>query len=165
MDNPLICLIIALVVAVYMSGCTQAPEIADENQYIPIHSPENLEPVESNGPGLPNSFGEEIAMHQNRTNSSTPEDLIIGETTEISLKENPTTGYTWNVSVTDGLVIVDDTFIGPDDKRVVGAGGTHVWRIKATDVGSQFFSGVYRRSWEPPGDDDTRYSKEFNVHQ
>lgn len=165
MNKLLTGIFIILVGAVYLSGCIGTDTIEGKKLDVIVTSPTNPESMGSNESDIHYSFEEEIAMLQDKTNRTIPEELKIGQTTQISLKENPTTGYSWNVTVTDGLVIIDDTFVGPDNKRLVGAGGTHIWTLKATGVGNQSFSGVYRRSWEPADDSDTRYVKEFIVLQ
>jgi inhibitor of cysteine peptidase len=85
----------------------------------------------------------------NETNSGGTYPLSIGAVIQIRLRENPTTGYTWNLSVTRGLSVINDTYI-PDDVtgKLVGSGGTHVWFLEANQPGQQVLSGVYRRPWE-----------------
>jgi predicted secreted protein len=65
----------------------------------------------------------------------------------IILEENPTTGYQWNVSHTDGLNITADSYI-PSNPGLPGAGGVHVWSVKATGDGDQAFNAAYERTWE-----------------
>jgi inhibitor of cysteine peptidase len=74
-----------------------------------------------------------------------------GEVAELRLAENPTTGYTWNLSLTPGLTLVNDRYI-PDDPtgQLIGSGGTHVWFVEAAGTGEQVITGSYRRSWEAP---------------
>jgi inhibitor of cysteine peptidase len=80
----------------------------------------------------------------------------------VKLLENPTTGYTWDVSVTPGLTIVNDTYIAPVT-TLVGAGGSHVWDVKAIKTGQQKFSGVYKHSWENTTANDTTFALMVNV--
>jgi inhibitor of cysteine peptidase len=72
-----------------------------------------------------------------------------GAILKIVLDENPTTGYSWNESVTSGLKITESNYIQGGSTGLVGAGGTHEWVIKATGRGEQQFSAVYTRPWEP----------------
>ena len=69
------------------------------------------------------------------------------------LDENPTTGYTWNLSHTEGLSIIEDNYTHGGAGRI-GAGGIRVWEIKATGHGSQTLNASYERSWEPTADDE-----------
>jgi inhibitor of cysteine peptidase len=66
----------------------------------------------------------------------------------INLKENPTTGYSWQVTVSDGLTIVSDEYI-PDKvpAGMVGSGGTHVWKVQPQDAGTFTFHGIYMQPW------------------
>ena len=75
----------------------------------------------------------------------------------VRLAENPSTGYSWNATVTSGLAIVNDTYeADPLAQGRVGAGGTHSWTLKGTAAGEQKFSAVYMRSWENvTGSEDT----------
>jgi inhibitor of cysteine peptidase len=73
----------------------------------------------------------------------------MGTVIQLSLAENPTTGYQWNLSVTPGLSMVGDRYV-PDDPtgKLVGSGGTHVWSLETTGEGRQVVTGIYQRSWE-----------------
>lgn len=78
-----------------------------------------------------------------------------GSQLKISLDENPTTGYSWNVTVTPGLAIVDSQY--SSSSHLTGAGGTREWTIKATGKGQQQFSAVYCRSWEPLTGNESKF--------
>ena len=80
----------------------------------------------------------------------------------IKLPENPTTGYSWNVTGTDGLAITDDTFVPPEE-QIPGAGGTHVWTLEPKVTGLVTFSAVYVRPWESIQPDDETYTITFYV--
>ncbi len=79
-------------------------------------------------------------------NGSTVE-LATGDTFQIKLNENPTTGYQWTLETTGGLEIMSDNYL-PPASELLGAGGIHEWDIKATASGTQQVTGVYSRSWE-----------------
>ena len=72
-----------------------------------------------------------------------------GAVIQLRLAENPTTGYQWNLSVTPGISIVNNSYL-PDDPtgRLIGSGGTRVWFLEANETGEQVISGVYGRPWE-----------------
>jgi len=80
----------------------------------------------------------------------------------ITLPENPTTGYSWNVTGADGLAITGDEFIPPEE-QIPGAGGVHVWTLKPDTTGLVTFSAVYVRPWEEIQSDDERYSITFYI--
>lgn len=74
---------------------------------------------------------------------------LKGDTLVISLKENPTTGYSWNVSASPGLSLVDDKYVqDPAAEGMVGAGGVHNWTFEVVEEGTQNISAVYKRPWE-----------------
>ncbi len=85
-----------------------------------------------------------------------------GASIKISLDENPTTGYSWNETVTSGLTIVDSEYVG-GDSGTAGAGGVHEWTIKATGKGQQQFTAVYKRPWEPIAGNETTYTLNVTV--
>ncbi|HNI42978.1 MAG TPA: protease inhibitor I42 family protein, partial [Methanoregulaceae archaeon] len=59
----------------------------------------------------------------------------------VRLIENPSTGYSWNATVTSGLTIVDDAFEqNPASQGMAGAPGTHYWILSGTAAGQQKFS-------------------------
>ena len=77
----------------------------------------------------------------------------------LRLKENPTTGYRWNLTVTPGLVITNDTYIPSDTTgKLMGSGGTRVWEMNAASPGTQTIHAVYMRSWEPVTGNETAFS-------
>ena len=82
----------------------------------------------------------------------------------VQLPENPTTGYTWNVTLTNGLELLNDTYI-PDKttKGMVGVGGVHEWIIQAIATGDQSFNGIYKQAWEPVSGNDTTYTLDLLV--
>ncbi|OPY18373.1 MAG: Chagasin family peptidase inhibitor I42 [Methanomethylovorans sp. PtaU1.Bin093] len=83
-------------------------------------------------------------------------DLKTGEPVTIRLEENPTTGYSWNMSFTPGLELMKDEFFSSADTELVGAGGVHEWTVKANSAGQYNVSGIYKRPWEDiTGDEDT----------
>jgi inhibitor of cysteine peptidase len=86
----------------------------------------------------------------------------LNGTFAVMLRENPTTGYSWNITVTSGLVITNDTFIAPQT-TLVGAGGSHEWDLKAIQTGQQKFSGVYKQSWMNTTANDTTFALWVNV--
>jgi len=82
----------------------------------------------------------------------------------VTLKENPTTGFMWNATVTPGLEILSSDY--QQDKApegMVGVGGMRTWVILAKDTGDQKFSASYRRSWEPVTGNETAFATTVNV--
>lgn len=77
-----------------------------------------------------------------------------GDTIEVSLPGNPTTGYSWTAALDEkdaGLLeqqgepaYVEDTV----EEDVVGSGGTYTFTFKAAAAGQATLKLVYSRAWE-----------------
>lgn len=75
--------------------------------------------------------------------------LKKGENFTVSLREDPSAGYLWELNLSSGLSILDDEYIkGQNPENLTGVPGTHLWVIEATAPGSQKVNGIYKRSWE-----------------
>lgn len=91
-------------------------------------------------------------------------DIAQGTKFAVQLKENPTTGFQWNVTQSAGLSLVSDDYqINPHTEGMAGVGGIHTWIVLAKDMGVQKVSGVYRRSWEPVTGTETSFVVNINV--
>ena len=80
-----------------------------------------------------------------------PEQYMPGKVA-VRLKENPTTGYQWNMQTDVGgvLVPVDDVYEpNPDSADVAGAGGVHTWFFNIEGAGTVVLTFRYARSFEP----------------
>lgn len=81
-----------------------------------------------------------------------------GNSITVRLPENPTTGFTWNLSASPGLQVVSDSYIPSDTTgKLIGSGGTHVWDISAQSVGTRTIQGVYMRPWEQATGNETAF--------
>jgi len=80
--------------------------------------------------------------------------LKQGETFYLRLKDNPTTGYSWELNLSQGLNTTDilGTYSQSEPKEseqpILGAGGIREWEIKADSEGKQLVTAIYKRSWE-----------------
>jgi len=82
----------------------------------------------------------------------------------VVLAENPTTGFTWNETLSSGLELQSSDYRQDDaPSGMVGVGGNRTWVIVAKDPGDQKFSAVYRRSWENVTGNETKYSVTITV--
>jgi inhibitor of cysteine peptidase len=78
-------------------------------------------------------------------------ELPKGESFEISLPENPATGFRWKITATGAPV----STITEDDFRPgtgVGGQGIHRWRFRTVQAGESEIRMVLQRSWEPPAE-------------
>lgn len=87
-----------------------------------------------------------------------------GTTFKIILDENPTTGYSWNTTVTSGLRAENSEYVQGGKAGMAGAGGTHEWTLKATGKGEQQFSAVYKRPWEPATGSEEVFTLKISVN-
>ncbi len=92
----------------------------------------------------------------------------IAQTTRfaVQLKENPTTGYQWNATLSPGLELQSSDYrVNDAPAGMVGVGGVRTWVIIAKDLGTQNFSASYRRSWEPVTGNETAYTVNIKVEK
>lgn len=89
------------------------------------------------------------------------------ETFYLRLQENPTTGYSWELNLSQGLTLVSDEYYPPEseegEKPIVGAGGVHVWEIKADSEGAQQVTAIYKRPWENETGTEERFTLNVEV--
>jgi inhibitor of cysteine peptidase len=82
-----------------------------------------------------------------------------GSLITVKLAENPTTGYSWNLTTSSGLRVTNDTYVPLYfTGKMVGSGGTHIWDISADARGSQQIQAVYKRPWEPATGNESTFS-------
>lgn len=73
----------------------------------------------------------------------------VGDTVIIRLSENPSTGYAWDASSSDGLQQLESSLVVPSaSPAVVGAAGTREIRYEVRQSGRQTVEATYARSWE-----------------
>ena len=94
-------------------------------------------------------------VHVDHSANNTQTALAVGQKLEISLAENPTTGYRWELKAAGepACAARGDNFEAPPPG--IGQGGTHRWRFEAVAQGMGNIELVYRRAWEqdkPPAE-------------
>lgn len=67
----------------------------------------------------------------------------------VRLKENPTTGYRWEVETAGGLEMVGDSF--EKTGNAIGSAGVRVFQFRASGTGSHRLSIRNWRDWEGEG--------------
>jgi len=84
----------------------------------------------------------------------------VGDSIELRLQENPTSGFHWRVhlSATSVCQIKEDRLEAPA-LPTPGLGGAHIWRIETARTGICDVSVIYGRAWEK----DQRPAKTFEV--
>lgn len=74
----------------------------------------------------------------------------VGDVVVVRLPENMTTGYTWAMTVADGLKLTGSEYEGPagGGEPAVGAGGTRVLTYTVEKSGRLTINGNYVQSWQ-----------------
>jgi inhibitor of cysteine peptidase len=86
-------------------------------------------------------------------------DLATGESLEVRLRENRTTGYKWIIesSASPECALTNDAFEAAD---AIGQPGTHLWEFRAERAGAADIKLSYRRPWE----ENQRPAASFALH-
>ena len=75
--------------------------------------------------------------------------LAPNHTFEIVLPSNPTTGYDWNVLVSNPDVVGDvSSKYSKDASGRIGAGGATTWTLRTGKIGETTLAFSYLRPWE-----------------
>jgi inhibitor of cysteine peptidase len=81
---------------------------------------------------------------------SEPIDLAVGATVTLDLEANPTTGYSWEITIADEAVVekVGDTYEATSS-GMVGSGGRQLIELEGVAAGETTVEAVYLRPFEP----------------
>ena len=153
----LIVMLSVIAAVVFAAGCAEEPENAGNET--PTGS-EQVSSVTPETPGITDETVNEanatqgdqtIETGQIITEAENGKSIRIknGEIFILQLRENPSTGYSWELNVSEGLNILSDGYTqdqAPEGQ--VGVPGTHSWTIEAVSLGSQQVNGIYKRPWE-----------------
>ncbi|MGB2812854.1 MAG: protease inhibitor I42 family protein [Mycobacterium sp.] len=92
--------------------------------------------------------------------------LNLGDTLQISLGSNPSTGFRWTpqMQITDPTVLAQagHEVLGPSVARP-GAAGREVWALQAIGPGATTVSTTYDRPWSGGEKDSWTFSAEVTV--
>ncbi|MDZ4165882.1 MAG: protease inhibitor I42 family protein [Smithellaceae bacterium] len=91
--------------------------------------------------------------------------IATGQSFRIELPSNPSTGFDWHVDVLDqnNFKVVNSDY-NPSAKKLIGAGGTRWWEIKAVKRGKANIRLLYYRVWEGKGKASDKYEIEIAVN-
>ncbi|MCK9581532.1 MAG: DUF333 domain-containing protein [Methanoregula sp.] len=107
--------------------------------------------------------GKQMVTFTEADNGKT-ENITQGTRFAVVLKENPTTGYEWNATVSSGLEIQSSDY--QQDKAaegMAGVGGSRTWVIVAKESDDQTFSAIYGRSSEAVTGNETTFDVNVRV--
>ena len=77
--------------------------------------------------------------------------LATGQTLEVTLSSNPTTGYSWQIAdAADGVLeaVGDPAYVQDPGPALVGKGGAETFTFTAAKAGRGTLMMEYRRPWE-----------------
>jgi len=151
----IVAMLFVVSIVIFAAGCAEKEEApGNETPETPAAEEENMTENNTSEVIAEDNFtivnettetGQVVAEADNGTSIS----LKKGENFTLKLKENPSTGYAWELNVSEGLSILSDNYNqDPAPENMTGVPGVHSWIIEAVDSGSQQVSGIYKRSWE-----------------
>lgn len=172
MEKLFSCIMLLVIVSLSLPGC-----IAEENRTADLV---NVSIGEETIAPVANETATAVEGEQNSTEvnetafkatytvdiNQTELSMQKNETVLISLRENPTTGYSWNATNSSGLAIINDTYQMDENKELmVGAGGVHSWVAKAIEGGNQTFTAVMTHVAEKPTGTEEKYTLQLVVNE
>jgi inhibitor of cysteine peptidase len=94
------------------------------------------------------SAAKSVAVGEKDANSTVS--LRVGDTLEVVLEGNPTTGYQWERETADDSIVkqVGDPEFNPDTSAL-GSGGKVTLRFEAVGAGQTVLRLIYHRVFEP----------------
>ena len=98
---------------------------------------------------LASACGSQKAVQLSVDDAGSQVQLTTGQTLEVSLEGNPTTGYGWEVAEVDETILrkLEQQDFQPESD-LVGAPGIQTLRFEAVGKGQTTLKLVYRRPWE-----------------
>jgi len=106
-------------------------------------------------PSVGHAYGESsTALALTREDDGKTINGHVGQTLVLTLQENPTTGFRWDLMGTNSGIIslqlskyTQDQI--PQRRGIVGAGGQRVYVFKLNSTGTTNLELFYKRPWEP----------------
>lgn len=123
-----------------------------ENEITPLF--QQQKPSQNYNPGA----GGHARPHSNHITT------VVGRPFEIKLRENPSTGYSWELEPLPDYVTVVKSQYTPSSTDLAGAPGTHTWILKSSQAGKFTIIAVYRRSWEAENAQEERRTFRITVN-
>ena len=96
--------------------------------------------------------------------NGTSAEISPGRLFIIRLREDPTTGYSWNASVSDGLEILSTYYrVDEHPNGMIGVGGNRTWILSANNTRNQAFTAVLKQPWMPVTGNEPTYRLDFGI--
>ncbi|MDI3486583.1 MAG: inhibitor of cysteine peptidase [Methanolobus sp.] len=164
---------VAAVVLLVCMTCGCVSESDDTGEYESNASIDDINtttPDVEEQPGITDNSGvsigtmSNVTQHFSENESQSTAYAIIGDTIIVTLQENPTTGYSWNMTYSEGLKLKEDVYAEASIRaEMVGAPGYHTWIFEVTDMDEQNISAIYIRPWEEPTGTEDSYELTIDV--
>lgn len=93
--------------------------------------------------------------------------LKTGQTLEVTLPSNPSTGYSWQIASLPACLesTGESEFESEAEEGVVGAGGMETLTFKATKAGTGTLELEYKRPWETGVEAQDTFSADVTVSE
>lgn len=83
--------------------------------------------------------------------------MDVGQTLELTLPENPTTGYLWQVAKPQNILKVEEIYrqdVLKSQQAMVGVAGKKMFRFTALQPGEEWIHVKHARPWEQKAIDE-----------
>jgi predicted secreted protein/putative hemolysin len=102
--------------------------------------------------------GAKMMVTFTQADNNTTKQVATGSQFAVQLASNPTTGYDWNATVSQGLLVTGSSYQqNANPGNMVGVGGNQMWIVKADAAGKQTFSAIYKQPWMPTTGTETSF--------
>jgi predicted secreted protein len=151
--------LVLVAIFIIFAGCIGGPGGLPAVTHVVTDLPEEALPVTSVAVSeLP------VAGNNSGSVSLAPATLPMGGTITIAIGEESGQGYHWNATVTDGLVIENESHArDPQCPAAPGCPILHLWQVKAEKRGSQIFAVVKWEDSDSFTGPETRYTVAITV--
>ena len=94
--------------------------------------------------------GGDVALKIGAADNGGVKQVRIGDAFEVTLAENPSTGYQWTLQAPlDPALAVEGNSYVASAPGLIGSGGLRSWRFRAVKAGVAHLVLDNKRSWEP----------------
>jgi inhibitor of cysteine peptidase len=158
-----ITLILFVAAVAFAAGCAQKATTPGNENISPANgtmTPSNQIVTSSNGTVPPANVTTESGQVVTGNDSGKTISLQNGENFTLILRENPSTGFHWDLNVSKGLSILSSNYTqDPAPSGMAGVPGNRTWVIQGTAPGIQLVKGMYI----PPGGNITGTENNFTL--
>lgn len=85
----------------------------------------------------------------------------LGQPFILEFNDNPSTGYSWNLTLSSGIKIIKETHSNRCKEGITGCGGMKTFVLEGTKKGKQTVIATHGRTWDPST--NTQYKYVYNI--